>query len=206
MTAREFLNWALDGDYDLEDALRALGSYIGAKETYFIEFPDADVLDQDGGPLEESPEEPAGFQEYWEAGTKVEELAEPGRPPLPPEKKRKTRSIKMSDAEWEEIRRRAARKDISAAEYLRRKALSKGKERIGMREQTVNPEDFVENLREILGLVCSLEGALVYHCFPDRDTITDGVTEEEKQSWSCLRDSKKAKEMLMDMISELRGY
>ena len=121
MTAREFLEWALDGDYDLEDALRALGSYIGAKETYFIEFPDADVLDQDGGPLEE----PAGFQEYWETGTKVE-LAEPGRPPLPPEKKRKTRSIKMSDAEWEEIRRRAARKDISAAEYIRQNTLKEG--------------------------------------------------------------------------------
>jgi hypothetical protein len=126
MTAKEFLEWALDEEYDLEDALRALGSYIGAKETYFIEFPDADVLDQDGGPLEESPEEPAGFQEYWEAGTKVEELAEPGRPPLPPEKKRKTRSIKMSDAEWEEIRRRAARKDISAAEYIRQNTLKEG--------------------------------------------------------------------------------
>ena len=73
-----------------------------------------------------------------------------------------------------------------------------------MREQTVNPEDCVENLREILGLVCSLEGALIYHCFPNREM--GGVTEEEKQSWSCLRNSKKAKGMLMDMISELRGY
>lgn len=200
MTAKEFLEWALE-EYDLEDALRCLGDYLGRGDHY-TQFPDADVLDEDGEPLENSLAEPAGFQEHWAADTK----AGPGRPPLPPEKKRKTRSIKMSDAEWEEIRRRAARKDISAAEYLRRKALSKGKERIGMREQTVNPEDFVENLREILGLVCSLEGALIYHCFPDRDTITDGVTEEEKQSWPCLRDSKKAKEMLMDMISELRGY
>lgn len=72
-----------------------------------------------------------------------------------------------------------------------------------MRERTVNPEDRVESLKEILGLVCSLEGALVYCCFPNRE---DGITEEEKQSWSCLRNSKKAKEMLMDIISELRGY
>ncbi len=52
--------------------------------------------------------------------------AGPGRPPLPPEEKRKTRSIKMSDAEWEEIRRRAARKDISAAEYIRQNTLKEG--------------------------------------------------------------------------------
>jgi hypothetical protein len=30
-----------------------------------LSFPDAVVLDQDGNPLEESREEPAGFQEYW---------------------------------------------------------------------------------------------------------------------------------------------
>ena len=74
-----------------------------------------------------------------------------------------------------------------------------------MRKWTVKSEfDRVESLKEILGLVCELEGALIYHCFPNQQV--DGVTEEEKQSWSCLRSSKKAKGMLMDMISELRGY
>jgi len=29
MTAREFLNWAIDGDFDLEEALFALGHYTG---------------------------------------------------------------------------------------------------------------------------------------------------------------------------------
>lgn len=47
-----------------------------------------------------------------------------GRPFVPIDEKRKPRSIKLSDAEWEEIQRRAALKDISAAEYIRRKALA----------------------------------------------------------------------------------
>lgn len=97
--------WALDGEYDLEDA----------------------------EPLENSLAEPApawrGLGRTLLVTTcAADTKAGPGRPPLPPEEKRKIRTIKMSDAEWEEIRRRAARKDISAAEYLRRKALSKGKE------------------------------------------------------------------------------
>ncbi len=65
MTAKEFLEWALDEEYDLEDALRCLGDYLGRGD-HFIQFPDADVLDEDGGPLENSPDEPAGFQEYLE--------------------------------------------------------------------------------------------------------------------------------------------
>ncbi len=65
MTAREFLEWALDGDYDLEDALRSLGDYLG-KGTHFVQFPDADVRDQDGNPLEENLDEPANFQEFYE--------------------------------------------------------------------------------------------------------------------------------------------
>ena len=48
----------------------------------------------------------------------------PGRPALPPEEKRKPRAIKMTDAEWEEIQRRAAQENISAAEYIRRKTLA----------------------------------------------------------------------------------
>ena len=65
MTAREFLEFALDENFDLEEALFALGHYIGKGGSYFLSFPDADVLDADGNPLEENPEEPAGFQEYF---------------------------------------------------------------------------------------------------------------------------------------------
>jgi hypothetical protein len=65
MTAREFLNWALEGDFDQERALFELGQYTGKGGSYFVSFPDADVLDADGNPLEENPEEPAGFQEYF---------------------------------------------------------------------------------------------------------------------------------------------
>ncbi|NLV20774.1 MAG: hypothetical protein GXY49_02085 [Syntrophomonadaceae bacterium] len=46
-----------------------------------------------------------------------------GRPYLPPEKKRKVRSIKMSDQEWEEIRSRAAAETMSVSMYIRKKAL-----------------------------------------------------------------------------------
>jgi hypothetical protein len=65
MTARGFLNWALEGDFVFEEALFALGRYTGKGGSYFLSFPDADVLDADGNPLEENPEEPAGFQEYF---------------------------------------------------------------------------------------------------------------------------------------------
>ena len=65
MTAREFLEFALDGDFDLEAALFVLGHYVGKSGSYFVSFPDADVLDGDGNPLSENPEEPAGFQEYF---------------------------------------------------------------------------------------------------------------------------------------------
>lgn len=67
MTAREFLEFALDGDFDLEEALFQLGRYTGKGGSYFISFPDADVLDADGNPLSENTEEPAGFQEYFES-------------------------------------------------------------------------------------------------------------------------------------------
>ena len=65
MTAREFLDWAIDVDFDLEEALFALGQYTGKGGNYFVSFPDADVLDADGNPLEETPEEPANFQEFF---------------------------------------------------------------------------------------------------------------------------------------------
>lgn len=70
MTAREFLSWALD-EFDAEtpqyreEALFALGRYLGKSGSYFVQFPDADVLNEDGVPLEESLEEPGGFQAYW---------------------------------------------------------------------------------------------------------------------------------------------
>lgn len=64
MTAREFLEWALE-DFDMEDALFTLGRYTGKGGRYFVSFPDANVLDADGNPLEETPEEPANFQEYF---------------------------------------------------------------------------------------------------------------------------------------------
>ena len=46
-----------------------------------------------------------------------------GRPYLPLEEKRKVRSIKMSDQEWEEIRNRASEETMSASKYIREKAL-----------------------------------------------------------------------------------
>lgn len=131
MTAREFLEWALE-DYDMEEALYCLGQYLGKGGSYFVSFPDAAVLGEDGNPLSEDSDEPADFQEYWQnhlrGETAVknfwEEAAGPGRPALPPEEKRKPRAIKMTDAEWEEIQRRAAQENISAAEYIRRKTLA----------------------------------------------------------------------------------
>ena len=131
MTAREFLEWALE-DYDMEEALYCLGQYLGKGGSYFVSFPDAAVLGEDGNPLSEDSDEPADFQEYWqnhlnsEAAVKKfwEEAAGPGRPALSPEEKRKPRSVKMSDAEWEEIQKRAADLGVSASEYIRLKTLA----------------------------------------------------------------------------------
>lgn len=66
MTAREFLEWALPEEHQLIPALESLGRYVGKGSSYFVSFPDAVVLDQDGKPLEEYPDEPAGFQEYFD--------------------------------------------------------------------------------------------------------------------------------------------
>lgn len=49
-----------------------------------------------------------------------------GRPPMGPDEKRKPRSVKMSDAEWEEIQKRAAKLGITASEYIRLKTLVAG--------------------------------------------------------------------------------
>ena len=63
MTAREFLKFA-GWDGDLEKGLALLGQYVGKGSSHFVSFPDADVLSEDGIPLSELPDEPAGFQEY----------------------------------------------------------------------------------------------------------------------------------------------
>lgn len=51
-------------------------------------------------------------------------LAGPGRPAMTDDEKRKPRSIKMSDAEWQELQRKAAEAGISTAEYIRAKTLA----------------------------------------------------------------------------------
>lgn len=47
-----------------------------------------------------------------------------GRPPLSDNEIRKPRSIKFSDEEWEEIKRRADAAGMSASEYIRAKTLN----------------------------------------------------------------------------------
>ena len=61
MTAREFLEWA---GYDVnERTLFALTLYLES-DIDFSQFPDAEVVTEDGTPLNECGEEPALFQ-YW---------------------------------------------------------------------------------------------------------------------------------------------
>jgi len=61
MTAREFLQWA---GYDVnERTLFALTQYV-AGDIDYSQFPDAEVVTQDGTPLSECAEEPALFQ-HW---------------------------------------------------------------------------------------------------------------------------------------------
>lgn len=66
MTAREFLKFA-SWEGPLEKGLALLGQYLGKGSQYFISFPDIEVADEDGTPLEELPDEPAGFQEFTES-------------------------------------------------------------------------------------------------------------------------------------------
>ena len=47
-----------------------------------------------------------------------------GRPAMPEAQKRKTRTIKMSDQEWQRLQQRAADVGVSAAEYIRLKTLA----------------------------------------------------------------------------------
>jgi len=55
---------------------------------------------------------------------KEEQQASPGRPVLPPGEKRKPRSIKMTDAEWEGIRKKADALGLPITEYIRLKTLA----------------------------------------------------------------------------------
>lgn len=48
----------------------------------------------------------------------------PGRPSLPESERRKPRSIKMTDAEWEEIRKKADALGLPISEYIRLKTLA----------------------------------------------------------------------------------
>ena len=47
-----------------------------------------------------------------------------GRPAMPADEKRKPRSIKMTDEEWEELQRKAQEAGVSIAEYIRSKTLA----------------------------------------------------------------------------------
>ena len=47
-----------------------------------------------------------------------------GRPAMTENQKRKPRSIKMSDQEWQRLQQRAADVGVSAAEYIRLKTLA----------------------------------------------------------------------------------
>jgi len=50
----------------------------------------------------------------------------PGRPALPKSERRKPRSVRMADAEWEEIQRRADALGLPISEYIRLKTLVAG--------------------------------------------------------------------------------
>lgn len=79
MTAREFLEFA-GWEGDLEKGLALLSQYVGKGTQYFLSFPDAKVVNEDGIPLSELPDEPAGFQEYADA--RIEAEAEAMKPLL----------------------------------------------------------------------------------------------------------------------------
>lgn len=53
----------------------------------------------------------------------IERRSHPGRPAIPPDEKRKPRSFKATDAEWQAIQERAAAAGLSAGEYIRQKTL-----------------------------------------------------------------------------------
>lgn len=50
-------------------------------------------------------------------------LYTPGRPALPESEKRKPRSVKLSDAEWEKVKYLADKAGVSVSEHIRQKSL-----------------------------------------------------------------------------------
>lgn len=63
MTAREFLKWA---GYEVNSAnLYKLTEYV-AGDIDYSQFPDAEVVTQDGFPLNECADEPALFQDWMD--------------------------------------------------------------------------------------------------------------------------------------------
>lgn len=50
----------------------------------------------------------------------------PGRPALPESERRKPRSVRMTDAEWEEIQKRSDALGLPISEYIRLKTLVAG--------------------------------------------------------------------------------
>ena len=64
MTAREFLEWA---GYEVNTkTLYALTLYLES-DIDFSQFPDAEVVTEDGTPLNECAQEPARFQEWMDS-------------------------------------------------------------------------------------------------------------------------------------------
>lgn len=49
-----------------------------------------------------------------------------GRPALPKDEKRLPRSIKLSDAEWQEMKDLAKKEGLSITEYIRQKTIKAG--------------------------------------------------------------------------------
>lgn len=124
MTALEYIQWALDEEVDIEEALSVLSRYMGKNTTYYNSFPDADVLTEDNTPLEDLFTEPDSFQEYWKNSQTDDILTvHYGRPRLSDEDKRKPRSIKFSDKEWNYLRTQAEEYGLPISEFIRLKTL-----------------------------------------------------------------------------------
>jgi len=68
--------------------------------------------------------ETCGVYEDYGKNFKCEVPKPVGRPAMPEAQKRKPRSIKMTDQEWQRLQQRAADVGVSAAEYIRLKTLA----------------------------------------------------------------------------------
>lgn len=66
-------------------------------------------------------------REVWSELKRIEStLTGPGRPAMPDDEKRKPRSIKLSDAEWQEMKDLAKKEGLSITEYIRQKTIKAG--------------------------------------------------------------------------------